>query len=74
MYVCLKIICIQFSASLPSPFFTRIFTPFFAQYTNMQNYQIGKTKLFLRYYHMERMEIALKKFYQDVVWVSWWRK
>lgn len=33
----------------------------------LQNWQVGKTKLFLKYYHLTSMEEAMKKFYKDVV-------
>ena len=33
----------------------------------LENYHIGKTKLFLKYYHVSELEKKLRKFFGDVV-------
>lgn len=32
----------------------------------LENYHIGKTKLFLKFYHLEQLERSLQKYFSDV--------
>lgn len=37
------------------------------QYAGLVNWKVGKSKLFLKYYHLDQLEAAMEKFYEDVV-------
>ena len=37
------------------------------QHVGLANWKVGKTKLFLKFYHLDQLEAAMEKFYEDVV-------